>query len=173
MLDALERRNSAIFKPQTTVAALGALFLLTGLVAPGALIASSPAEFSFIAPYKSPFPFIAQTALQAMGVFLFWGGALYAFFGARVRAGMTLVLAAAVGAALVDAFAFPGDYGFLTTTLSFSNATELFSPGAARFVNLAVLVAVVGVVALAASRRNRALSAGLTVVVMALATLAV
>jgi hypothetical protein len=138
-------RDTALFPTRTFVCAAAILFVLTGWVIPGALLASSPAEFSFIENYASPFPFLGMTLLQGAGCFLFWTLCIYFLFSKRTQIGLTVVLSLFEIIALVNTFIFPGDYGFLTTTLTFSNANGFNAAGAFGSINI---LAIIGAMAL-------------------------
>jgi len=97
------------------------LFILSGLVIPGSLIASGVQEFSFHDPYTTPLPFIYTIFVQAAGFFLFWPLCVYCLFPKNIKYGLTMVISLLSVTALIDTFLFPGDYGFLTTTFRFSN----------------------------------------------------
>ncbi|MDR2143798.1 MAG: YidC/Oxa1 family membrane protein insertase [Treponema sp.] len=135
--------GTVIERDRTFYLAVTVLFLLTGLVIPGSLIASSAQEFSFIESHASPFPFIANTALQAAGLFLFWPLCIYCFFSGRVRLFLSLFFTVFSFAALVNTFVFPGDYGFITTTLVLSNPGTFMSDYRGIFINIIVLAGVI------------------------------
>ncbi|MDR1588125.1 MAG: hypothetical protein LBS57_11765 [Treponema sp.] len=97
------------------------LLLLIGFVIPTALIVSSVQEFSFIDGYTSPFPFVVNTMFQAAGVFLFWPVCLYLLFSQKMKMGLTALMTLLSAIALVNTFVFPGNYGFLTPLLKFSD----------------------------------------------------
>jgi hypothetical protein len=59
--------------------------MMTGFFLPSILIGSSPQEFSFIDDYTTPLYFIANTAMQSFGLFLFWPFCLYFLFSQRIR----------------------------------------------------------------------------------------
>jgi hypothetical protein len=125
----INSRNTAVISTQIFLSSALSLFLLSGLVIPSTLIASSVEEFSFIEPYKSPFPFIGTTMLQAAGFFLFWFSAIYFFFSKNTKSVFALSLYILSAAALINTFAFVGDYGFLDTILVFSDPRNLnFNP---------------------------------------------
>jgi YidC/Oxa1 family membrane protein insertase len=105
------------------------LFLLSGVVIPSSLIASSPQEFSFIEPYKSPFPVVAPVALQAAGVFLFLPVCLYALLSRRIKTLITLFLAALLSGAVINTFAMPGNYGAISNILTFENTALIIPHG--------------------------------------------
>jgi YidC/Oxa1 family membrane protein insertase len=132
------------------------LFLLAGLVIPSALIASSTQEFSFIESYSSPFPFIFNTALQSAGVFLFWPVGIYYFLSKRGKILLTFFLTVFSFTALVNTFIFPGNYGFITTTLVLSNPGTFMSDYKSILINTAVLASVIVLSAiLQLSRRKK------------------
>ncbi|MDR0526493.1 MAG: hypothetical protein LBG79_01535, partial [Spirochaetaceae bacterium] len=120
--------------------AVSVLFLLTGLVIPSSLIASSVTEFSFIENYTSPFPLIAVTMTQSAGFFIVWGIALYYFFSDRIKIWFTVFFSVLGIAAIIDTFAFQGNYGFLTTTLVFSNPESLSINIKTALINTVVLL---------------------------------
>jgi membrane protein insertase Oxa1/YidC/SpoIIIJ len=113
---------------QCSIYAAFTLFLLGGLVIPASLIASSVEEFSFIESHASPFPFIVATALRGAGLFLAWPLGLYSLFPRKLRDRLGAGLALLSLFALINTFIFPGNYGFLTTALVFSEP-ELLHPG--------------------------------------------
>jgi YidC/Oxa1 family membrane protein insertase len=96
------------------------LFMLCGLVIPGALIASSVQEFSFLDSYTTPLPFIFTVSIQSMGIFLFWPLCIYFLFSKKIKHALSLILSLICVTALVNTFLFPGNFGFITTTLRFS-----------------------------------------------------
>lgn len=118
------------------------LFLLAGFVIPAALIASSVQEFSFIDDYASPFPFVLNTAFQAAGIFLFWPACFYMLFSKKVKMVLTAIMSLLSAIALVDTFVFPGNYGFLTPMLKFSDFSgPRFFSGMANILSLFAVAA--------------------------------
>jgi membrane protein insertase Oxa1/YidC/SpoIIIJ len=101
------------------------LFVLGGLVIPASLIASSVEEFSFIESCASPFPFIVATALRGAGLFLLWPLGLYFLVPQKHRDRLAIGLTLLSLFALINTFVFPGNYGFLTTALVFSEPEAL------------------------------------------------
>jgi hypothetical protein len=98
-----------------------ALCILCGFSLPAALIASSTAEFSYTGSFSSPFPFLANTCVQAIGLFLVYPVCVYLLSPRRFRPLYMAGFAALVFCALVNSFFFYRDYGWLTPTLIFSN----------------------------------------------------
>jgi YidC/Oxa1 family membrane protein insertase len=110
-----DNKNTGVF-----ILALSILFLLGGIVIPSSLIASSVQEFSFIESYKSPFPFLIKTAIQAFGIFFIWPLCIYFIVSKYVKRKMIKVAAVLVSVAIINVFIFPGNYGFLTLMFKFS-----------------------------------------------------
>ncbi|MBO5482581.1 MAG: membrane protein insertase YidC [Spirochaetaceae bacterium] len=116
------------------------LCLILGYVLPSFVIASSPQEFSFIDQYESPFYFLINTLIQAIGFFIFWPTCIYFLFGKKVKTIMAVLFSFAAFGALINAFIFPGDYGMLSPILTFSNAGVLKASAKTNLINLSVLL---------------------------------
>jgi YidC/Oxa1 family membrane protein insertase len=114
-------KDTAITQPRTFFISSVILFLLSGMVIPSSLIASSVQEFCFIENNTSPFPFLYYTFIQSVGIFLVWPGCIYLLFSKKIKMSLTFLTSLFLGIALVDVFIFPGHYGFLTPTLNFSD----------------------------------------------------
>jgi hypothetical protein len=167
-------RTTVLWHTRTFIAAVAALFLLTGLVIPGSLIASSVEEFSFIEPYRSPFPFIGSTLLQSAGFFLFWCPVIYFFFSKKVKIALAAFLVLLSAAALINTFAFPGDYGFLTPTLKFSNTSAFSSERITALINVFVLIGGMAVCSvLLLSRRTFIFHSIQAIIIISLAALGI
>ncbi|MDR2803842.1 MAG: YidC/Oxa1 family membrane protein insertase [Treponema sp.] len=136
----IDSRGSSIVTARIALGGTVILLLLSGLVIPSALIASSTGEFSFIEPYESPLPFICTTMLQSAGFFLFWCPFIYFFFSNKVKVMFSVLLSIISVAALINTFAFSGNYGFLTTTLMFSTAKGFNFDPLFYFFNIFVIV---------------------------------
>ncbi len=138
-------------------ASVGVLCALLGFAVPAALIGSSPQEFSYIAPYSSPFPFLTRTALQSAGIFLFFAPCFYLMLSRRVRAALSAAAACLAACALTDVFLFTGDYGDISPFLLFSAPGRLQSPLSYSFVNITVLLAACATVAVLVYSKKRML----------------
>ena len=124
-----DRQRNLIFYTSSA-----ALAVLLGFALPSYVISSSPMEFSFIDDYASPFYFLRYAFFQSAGLFLVWGAAIYNLFGKRIKTLMSVGFSALLLCALVNAFAFGGDYGTISTILTFTNAggispSKLFALG--------------------------------------------
>lgn len=145
--------NAAAGETRVFVFSALALFLLAGLVTPSTVIASSVSEFSFLAPYASPLPFIGWTLAQSAGIFLFWTGCLYAIFPRTIRIPLTVCMTVLCYTAIVNTFVFQGYYGFLTPDLHFSNDVQ--SGAVLSAVNMLALMVTAGLVVFLLFRRKR------------------
>jgi hypothetical protein len=119
----------------------GILFLLHGGIVPSVLIASSVDEFSFVGSRTTPFPFIFQTLQQGAGIFLFWPIAVYLLCSVKQRHVLTVILIILVAVAMVDIFLITENFGFLTTTMFFSEVKPFLLIPSAYILNV-VLVCV-------------------------------
>ncbi|MDR2509077.1 MAG: hypothetical protein LBC77_00365 [Spirochaetaceae bacterium] len=129
------------------------LFLLSGIVIPSSLVASSVAEFSFDA--SLPFALTGTAALQAAGAFLVWGIGLYFLFPPETRVYFTIVICALLSGALVNVFAITENFGFLTVTMKFSEPKLFYESPASYCVNAALVCAAAAAAALAARLLKR------------------
>ncbi len=120
----LRRRRPAAPPPEITrqdraLFLLGCVFLtlLTGLLIPGAVIASSPEEFVDIYAFRSPLLYVLSSLLLAAGTFVVWLGVFYALSGPRGKRVMELGVWIASGCGLLDYFFFGTDLGTLSPML--------------------------------------------------------
>jgi YidC/Oxa1 family membrane protein insertase len=170
----IDFRTTVLWQTRTFIAAVATLFLLTGLVIPGSLIASSVEEFAFIEPYRSPFPFIGTTLLQGAGFFLFWCPVIYFFFSKKIKTALAAFFALLSIAALINTFAFPGDYGFLTPTLKFSNTSAFNAERVIALVNVIVLMGGMAICAvLLLSKRTRIFHSIQAIIIISLLALGI
>jgi YidC/Oxa1 family membrane protein insertase len=139
--------QSALSLTSTYVFSALILLILGGLVIPTALIASSVQEFSFLDSYTSPLPFIFNVFIQAFGFFLLWPLCVYFLFSKKTRYALCFILSLLCVASLVNAFIFPGDYGSLSTTFTFSNPNTLESNYAGIIINTLVIFGIISICA--------------------------
>jgi YidC/Oxa1 family membrane protein insertase len=119
------------------------LCILTGFTTTSNVIVSSPQEFSFVDNYTSPFFFIQNTFLQSIGFFLFWPVCIYFLFSRKTQSGMAAIASAFALDALVNAFLFPGHYGFLSPLLIYESDGGFHASSGEQFLNsVAILVPV-------------------------------
>ncbi|GHU64622.1 membrane protein [Spirochaetia bacterium] len=115
--------NFTNYDKKFTIVLLSALVLwiLTGVCIPSMLIGSSPQEFSYIDKYTTPLFFIYNTALQALGFFIFWPLCLYSIFPQKIKLLFSFLGPALCFAAMINTFVFPGNYGLITINLQFAH----------------------------------------------------
>ena len=139
-------KNSSIYSYKTFFFAILSLFLLLGYVIPSALISSSVHEFSFLENYKSPFPFIGITVLQAAGIFLLWPLGIYFLFSKKVKISLSVIAVFCCTFSLFNAFLFQGNYGFFTNTMLLSNPVTLAANAQLIILNCIVLFVLIPVI---------------------------
>lgn len=123
-----------------------ALAILTGFAIPSYVISSSPMEFSFIDKYASPFFFLRYSLFQCTGLFLVWASAIYLLFNKKIKAILSILLSITCLCGLVNAFAFGGEYGAISTILTFTNAGQISPSKAYALINLfccAIVIALI------------------------------
>ena len=113
-------------KTRLTIFILSALSLaiLAGLVIPSTLMESEPEQYCYVDNYKSPFIFIIVTVCQAIGFFIVWPGCFYALFSEKTKKVITLLFSCAAFIAVINSFAFSGNYGPITPHLIFMQPQE-------------------------------------------------
>jgi len=116
-LNADEQKRTQLF-----IISLAVICVLTGFVIPSFVIASSPQEFSYIESVASPFSFLRNSFFQAFGFCVFWPVCIYFLFGKKVKTLLVLLAVCAGWGALINTFCFSGEYGELSSMLTFSNA---------------------------------------------------
>jgi YidC/Oxa1 family membrane protein insertase len=114
-----------------------ALWALTGFFIPSQLIASSPVEFSYIDTYTTPLFFIALTAAQSFGFFIFWASCLYFLFSQNIKNIFTAAAPILLALALCNVFLFTGNYGIISVDLVYDSSVDPGLPDI--MLNLAVL----------------------------------
>ena len=132
------------------------LFLLFGLVIPSTLIASDYREYSFVDGDQSPNPvyFIVVTALQSLGIFVFWPLCIYWMCSEKNKKYLLTIVMVFIGIAMVNVFLFPGKYGALSIVFTFSEKIE--PSGFIRIFNLFAVI-LISVLAIITVRRFRKL----------------
>lgn len=113
-----------------------ALTFIVGLLIPSQLIASSPEEFSGIDGYGNPQVFVFNTFIQAAGFFIIWASLIFFLYKERMQTLISFFMTLLMGSALLNAFAFPGDYGTLNKLLKFSEDPILHTSLLSGIINL-------------------------------------
>ncbi|MGP1593867.1 MAG: membrane protein insertase YidC [Treponema sp.] len=120
------------------ISAVG-LAVLTGIVIPSSLIASSVQEFSYTMQYQNPFYLLWITGLQSTGFVLIWPAVLYRLAHKQMQSVFALFAFTVFLCAVLNVFVFQGNYGSLTSFLSFPNDDVLHHSIKENFINLLTL----------------------------------
>jgi hypothetical protein len=162
----IKERDTVFYEDKAFIFSSIILFLLAGLVIPSALISSSVQEFSYIDPYKSPFPFIIHTITQSAGMFLFLPMCLYCLFTRQIKILFTAFTSILAAAALADTFIFPGKYGYLSLTLIFSDPGNFLSNIKGIIFNILVIICVIVIFSYILLYRNKVIVYSIQIVLL-------
>ena len=132
----IAEKNSA--KPELSAFLSASVFLvlLTGILIPSAVIASSPAEFCDIQNYKNPLYFLSHSFCYALGFFAVWAGIVRYMLPKSARRVLDAFLWTISGIFLLNYLLFGKNLGILTPFLMyekqpiFSASQKLFNLGA-------------------------------------------
>ncbi len=156
------------------------LALLTGVLIPSAVIASSPQEFVQLADFHSPLRHVANAALCAAGTFLIWFGVFYYLLSPRMKKAAEILIWLGAGCALVNYMFFGKGLGELTPNLTFKNdaaagsgdAFALLTPGSHLF-NFLILLLISGALLFLFVKRESLVRYCCGVLILAVACLSV
>ena len=131
----------ALTKEDTRLFISGGVLLavLTGLLIPSAVVASSSAEFVMLADLYSPLRHVLNAALLSFGLFVIWMGVFYYMASPALRRGIGLLIWLLCGVALVDYMGFGTNLGTLSAELKY-DAGVAFS-GKEHLLNIAAIAA--------------------------------
>ena len=101
------------------------LFLLSGVVIPANLISSSTIEFSFTGTVENPVAYIANTATIFFGLWVVWGGFIYALANKKMKAIFSFLFSCLALGSLLNLFVFAGEYDIVSRLLQFENPSLL------------------------------------------------
>jgi YidC/Oxa1 family membrane protein insertase len=151
-----------------------ALCILTGFTIPSFIISSSPQEFSYINTVKSPFSFLYQSSLQAFGFFVFWPGCIYFLFSKKIQSILSFLFTTMCFLCLANAFCFSGNYGEISSMLTFANAGTIKPMPADALLNISVLGIIILIIFLILFfRKTEILFASLLIIIIAQAYVSV
>ncbi len=102
-----------------------ALAILTGLLLPSLVIATSPSEFSYLGETESPLTYIKDSFCIFSGFFILWPLLVYKMFSGEVRKYESSLFSLAAIVALVDAFILKPSYGNLSYIFELDNPSAL------------------------------------------------
>lgn len=106
---------------------VSALWLLTGLLIPSGVVATSPVEFTFLKTGTSPFDILNAPALQAFGLFVFWGGCFFTLSSDKTRKVMSFAGLLLLAFGLLNAFLIPLPDCNLLSSLRFDSDSTYFA----------------------------------------------
>ena len=92
-----------------------ALTLFSGMVLPSSVIATSPAEFSFLGKTENPVSYIWSSVSVFAGFFLFWPLCIYKLFGNKVKQKLPWLMFILLVTAILNVYLFKPDYGNLNS----------------------------------------------------------
>jgi len=121
------------------------LFLVHGLLIPANLISSSTIEFSYTGIVANPLTYIGNNMLFFFGLWILWPLFIYVLAKGVVKNLFVLIFPILAITAVVNLFAFTGDYGVISTLLQLDNPALL---EASRGMTLLPLLAALIIVAL-------------------------
>ncbi|MDY0289495.1 MAG: membrane protein insertase YidC [Sphaerochaeta sp.] len=116
------------------------LFLVSGVVIPANLIASSSLEFSYVGSVDNPLFYVGHTATVFFGLWVVWGGFIYAMANKKMKGMLSFLLCSLSLMALVNLFIFKGDYGLVSRLLQFEDAAFLSADRGYMIAPLAMLL---------------------------------
>lgn len=103
------------------------LTVLTGIVLPSSLIASSVQEFSNIGSYTTPTAFLRSPFWQSFGIFIFWTSCVYFLFHEKIQTLIATLYTSLLFCSILNVYAFAGKYGSMDITLKFIGGIEVQS----------------------------------------------
>jgi YidC/Oxa1 family membrane protein insertase len=101
------------------------LFLINGVMVPANLIASSTIDFSFVGTVENPLMYVANTATVFFGLWVVWGGFIYAMAKKRMKAIVSFLYYCLSVTSILNLFVFGGEYGIVSKLLQFENPSLL------------------------------------------------
>lgn len=112
--------NFVLFISSTIV-----LWVLTGLLLPSNVIATSPTEFSFLGSTKNPLTYIKTSSIFFFGLFVFWPFCIYKMFGNKTRKWMDVIFFVLSVSAFLNVFLFKYEYGTMSILFRLDNNSVL------------------------------------------------
>ncbi len=125
-----------------------ALWLFVGVLLPSNVVVTSPVEFTFLASGITPFGIMMVPALQAFGLFLFWGGCFFVLSSQNTRKIMAFVSSLLLFYWILNVYLIPMPECSLLNTLKFDAETVYFSSPEGMLYPLCLLGGFIVIVAL-------------------------
>ena len=96
--------------------------IVTGVLNPSAVIASSPLEFVFFADYKDPLIHVLDSFLLAAGLFLVWFGIFYYLSGKRLKWILNILIWVISCSSVINSVFFGSGLGIMSEELKYENS---------------------------------------------------
>ena len=125
------------------VFSLAGLFLviLTGILIPSSVIASSPAEFVDLQNYRNPLLFLVNSTCYAIGFFLLWAGIIRYILPDTSKQIFDCIMWIVAGVFLIDYMCFGRNLGNLSAFLTFTDGLNISRNE--KLINLVIICVVV------------------------------
>ena len=136
--DIIKKERTYVSEPKLFYAGAAFLVVLTGLVIPSSVIASSPQEFMIIGYLNDPIWYVVSSFCLAVGTFVVWLGVFYSLADQRGRYFIEQTVWVLCGVAIVDYMFFGRDMGLISRTLQYER--EMVFTGEQQLVNFVVLL---------------------------------
>ena len=101
------------------------LAILSGLLIPSRIIATSPEEFSYLGEINNPLTYILSSLYVFIGFFVFWPLCIFKLFNKKVKFILPYILFFIFVAALLNVFIFTQDYGIINLNFRIQDASNL------------------------------------------------
>lgn len=136
--DIIKKERTYVSEPKLFYAGAAFLVVLTGLVIPSSIIASSPQEFMIIGYLNDPIWYVVSSFCLAVGTFVVWLGVFYSLADQRGRYFIEQTVWVLCGVAIVDYMFFGRNMGLISSTLQYEK--EMVFTAEQQFINLVVLM---------------------------------
>ncbi len=134
---------------------IGISFLL-GFVIPSSLISSSVQEFSYTMQYQNPFYLLWITVLQSLGFIFVWPMILYRLANQKIKSFFSLFSFLILVCFVINVFIFQGNYGTLTSFLTFASDEVLIHSLKDNIFNLLLIfITIIFIIALLKSKFSK------------------
>ena len=132
-------------KTNTTIFVLSSIIIaiLTGLVIPSIIVHSEPNNYCYVDNYKSPFIFIITPLFQAIGLFVLWPVCFYFLCSDKIKKVFLFIFSTCAFSAIVNCFAFSGNYGPMTPSLLFMESQSFIPSLFKIIINLSIMILIV------------------------------
>ena len=116
------------------------LFILNGWIVPSSLISSSVFEFSYIDSYTTPFPILFSVLQQSAGFFIIWPLIIYFIVPGSIRLLFSYLMIILSVVMTVNVFSITENFGFFTTTMTFSDPKPFFLIPSIYIINIVIII---------------------------------